>query len=249
MQVKFLNSKGGTLVGYLFKPLMKTRSAVIFCHGFTGYKEQFKFWARYFSLRGFITLAFDFTGNGHSDGFFTEGTISQQVSDVNSAVYFLKKNYGVEKVGIVGHSMGATVAMLAASKSSDINCLVVLAPVAELEGKPYKEFANYMADVLDSKGLCDIVDCKRMRSLEMNFFYDIKKHDVLKSIKNIKAPLLVIHGDSDTIIDIKEGKKVYDTARVKEKQFHQLKGVDHYFAKGKFHISKLVLDWCRKHLK
>jgi len=249
MKVKFLNSQGGTLVGYLFKPLRKTSSALVICHGFSGFKEVFKIFARYFSLRGFVTLAFDFTGNGESDGFFTDGTISQEISDVNSAINFLKKDHGIEKICVVGHSMGGAVALLAASRNKDINCVVALAPLAELQDKPYKKYANEMADVWDSKGLCDIVKCKKMRSLEMKFFYDLKNHDVLESVRKIKVPILVVHGDADSIIDIKEGRSIYNSAKVREKYFYKVKGTDHYFSKGKWKVSKVVLDWCKKYLK
>ncbi len=249
MKVKFLNSKGGILVGVLHKPIKKSKSAIIFLHGFTGFKEQFSLWAKYFSLRGFITLAFDFTGNGESDGFFTEGTISQEVSDVDSAIKFLKKNYCVEKFCVLGHSMGGTVAILSASKNKDINCLVVLAPLAVLKDKPFSEFANEMADILDSKGLCDIVNCKKMRSLDMNFFRDVEKHNVLKAVKKVKIPILIIHGDADSIIDVNEGKMIYNAVIAKNKKIHIIKGADHDFAKGRLALSNLIVGWCRKFLK
>ncbi|MEM4244981.1 MAG: alpha/beta fold hydrolase [Candidatus Nanoarchaeia archaeon] len=249
MKVKFMNSKGGTLVGVLHKPLKKSKSAVLFLHGFTGFKEQFRWWAEYISLHGFITLAFDFTGNGESDGFFTEGTISQEVSDIDSAIKFLKENYGVEKICVLGHSMGGAVAILSAAKNKDIDCLVVLAPLAVLKGKPYSEFANEMADILDSKGLCNIVNCKKMRSLDMTFFKDVSKHDVLKAVKKVKVPILVIHGDADSIVKVKEGKMIYNAAVVKNKKIHIIKGADHDFAKGRFFLTNLILDWCRKFLK
>lgn len=249
MKVKFLNSKGGTLVGYLFKPLTKTDSAVVVCHGFSGFKEAFKITGRYLSLKGFIFLAFDFTGNGESDGFLTDGTISQEVSDVGSAINFLKKKYGVRKIAVVGHSMGATVALLAASKYKEIDCVVAISPLAKLEGKDYKKYANEMADVWDSKGLCEIVRCKRMRELKVNFFYDLKKHDILKSSKKLKVPILIIHGDADSTIDIKEGRMVYENAASNKKHFHVAKGADHYFTKGKWEVSQVISNWLKKWLK
>lgn len=249
MKVKFLNSNGATLVGYLFKPMTKTDCAVIVCHGFSGFKEAFKIPGRYLSLKGFIVLAFDFTGNGESDGFLTDGTISQEISDVTSAIKFLKEKYGVKKIAVVGHSMGATVALLAASRNREIDCVVALAPLAELKNKPYREYANMMADAWESKGLCEVVRCKKMRSLDINFIRDVKKHDVIKALKNVKVPLLVIHGDADKEIDISEGKWVYDNAAANKKHFHVAKGVDHYFSKGKWESSQLVSGWLKKCLK
>lgn len=249
MKVNFHNDKGANLSGLLYKPFRKTSSAALFCHGFAGYKEQFSFWARYFSFRGFLTLTFDFTGNGHSDGLFTDGTISQQVSDIVSAINFLKKDYSVTKVCLIGFSMGAASSVLASLKCEEVCCVIVLAPLAEIKGKPYADFANAMADVLDSKGLCDIVDCKKMRSLDIHFFHDLKKYDILNSVKELKVPLLVIHGSKDSLTSVDEGKALFNSANVSEKKIHIVDGADHDLGKGRFKISKVVLDWCRKYSK
>jgi putative redox protein len=249
MKVKFYNSNGATLVGYLFKPLFKTDSAVIICHGFFGFKEAFRIWGRILALRGFIVLAFDFTGNGESDGFLTDGTISQEIYDLNSAINFLKKKYIIKKLAVVGHSLGGTVAMLAASKNKDIDCVIVLAPAAELKGKKYRKYANMMADIWESKGLCEIIRCKKMRTLDVNFIRDANNHDVVKAVKKVKVPLLVIHGDADSTIHMNEGKLVYDNAGSNKKKFHILKGVDHYFNKRRWETSQLVTSWLKKWLK
>lgn len=127
--------------------------------------------------------------------------------------------------------------------------MVALAPLADLGNKPYKEYANKMADMWESKGLCEIVQCKKMRSLDIKFFHDIKKYDVVKAVKNLKVPLLVIHGDADTTIDMKEGRLVYDNAASKDKHFQVLKGVDHYFNKGRWQTVQLVSAWLRKCLR
>ncbi|MFH1332214.1 MAG: alpha/beta fold hydrolase [archaeon] len=249
MKVKFLNSKGGTLVGYLYKPIKKTDKAVIFCHGFMGFKEPFRFWAKYLSLRGFITLAFDFTGSGESDGYLTQGTISQEVSDLDRAITFLKKNHGVKKVCVLAHSMGAAIAVISASENKDIGCIIALSPLVIFKGKPFKDYANKIADVWESKGLCELVRCKRMRSLKLNFFTDLKKYDVLQAAKRIKIPILIIHGDSDSVIDIKEGRILYDVVKVKDKKFYTAEGVGHYFEKHKLKLHGIILDWFRKYLK
>jgi alpha-beta hydrolase superfamily lysophospholipase len=249
MKVRFKNSNGGSIVGFLYRPFRKTDKAIIFCHGFAGMKEQFKLWANYFSFRGFITLTFDFTGNGESEGFFTEGTFSQEISDVKSAVDFLKQNYGIRKIALVGHSMGGAVAVLSASKNKDVDCVVVLAPLAVIKGKPYGKFANEEADIFEAHGLCDLVNCKKMRTLDLAFFKDVKRHDVLKSVKSLKIPLLVIHGNSDSIVSVKEGLMLHNAAVVKNKRVEIIKGADHDFAKRRLKISGIILDWCRKYLK
>ena len=40
----------------------------------------------------------------------------------------------------------------------------------------------------------------------------LDRFDIFSMIKNIKSPLLVIHGEKDNVIDINFGKKVFKSA-------------------------------------
>jgi fermentation-respiration switch protein FrsA (DUF1100 family) len=52
------------------------------------------------------------------------------------------------------------------------------------------------------------------------------RYDVIEKVKNIKAPLLVVHGESDDIVPFAQGKKVFESANG-PKQFHALRGAHH----------------------
>lgn len=89
------------------------------------------FWiiADYLSRRGIAVLRLDDRGVGGSAGNSTRETIGEMADDVLSGVDFLKgrKEINAKKIGVIGHSEGGIVGPLAASRSSDIAFVVMLA--------------------------------------------------------------------------------------------------------------------------
>jgi pimeloyl-ACP methyl ester carboxylesterase len=89
------------------------------------------FWviADYLSRRGIAVLRMDDRGVGGSAGDSTHETIEEMATDVLSGVDFLKarKDIDAKKIGVIGHSEGGIVGPLAASRSTDIAFVVMLA--------------------------------------------------------------------------------------------------------------------------
>jgi pimeloyl-ACP methyl ester carboxylesterase len=85
--------------------------------------------ADYLTRRGIAVLRLDDRGVGGSAGNSTRETIDEMATDVLSGVDFLKtrKEINAKKIGVIGHSEGGTVGPLAASRSSDIAFVVMLA--------------------------------------------------------------------------------------------------------------------------
>src|SRR5271165_3441983 len=85
--------------------------------------------ADYLSRRGIAVLRLDDRGVGGSAGNSTRETIGEMADDVLSGVGFLKnrKEINARKIGVIGHSEGGIVGPLAASRSSDVAFVVMLA--------------------------------------------------------------------------------------------------------------------------
>ena len=128
-KVNFLNDKKQKLCGILHEK--SKNKIVVLCHGFTANKNCnfIPPLAEYLSENNFSVFRFDFTGNGESEGEFTEGTYSQENSDLKKAMDLLRK-LGYEKIALVGHSMGGAVSIIRASSDKRVNCLVSIAGVA-----------------------------------------------------------------------------------------------------------------------
>jgi pimeloyl-ACP methyl ester carboxylesterase len=130
-------TKGVKLNGTLFMPsganeYVRLPGAVM-CHGYGGDSEAFENSAKTLASEGVIALTFDFRGHGSSGGTL-DGSI---VNDVLDAWDFLHSQPEVnhKKMGLIGHSMGAFSAIMAAGKIKGAKVLVALACPGELKGK------------------------------------------------------------------------------------------------------------------
>ncbi|MBN2201473.1 alpha/beta fold hydrolase [bacterium] len=85
--------------------------------------------ADHLTRSGIAVLRFDDRGTGKSGGNIRNATTLDFVTDALAAVDYLKSRSDVkpERIGLAGHSEGAIIAPLAASRNGDISFLVLLA--------------------------------------------------------------------------------------------------------------------------
>jgi uncharacterized protein len=85
--------------------------------------------ADYLARHGIAALRLDSRGIGGSSGNYIQSGGDELAGDLVSAVEFLKQQPEIEPraIGLAGHSAGGTVSLLAATKSPDVNFLVLLA--------------------------------------------------------------------------------------------------------------------------
>ena len=83
----------------------------------------------YLTRNGIGVLRYDDRGIGQSTGDFKTATSADFATDVESAIAYLKtrKEIKKNKIGLIGHSEGGLIAPIVASKSKDVNFIVLLA--------------------------------------------------------------------------------------------------------------------------
>ncbi len=97
--------------GHDFDP---ARPVVVFLHGSGMDHTVWQLQVRYFAWHGRSVLAVDMPGHGRSDG-----PALTTVEDMADWVFALLDAAGVERAALVGHSMGAAVALEAAGRQPD----------------------------------------------------------------------------------------------------------------------------------
>jgi len=211
-KVSFYNSLRQRLYGYFHQAAQGSNSGptVILCHGMMSAKEGTKqtALARGLEESGLSVLRFDFSFCGESEGIFQEITFTQEVDDLRSAVKWVRQNGG-KAIGLFGSSMGGGVAVLYAKEDPSIKALVTLAAVAhpmrlaermeELKQRmrQWKEEGNHFG----AEG-----------EVGERFFQDIKHHNIPAAISKVAAPILVIHGQADEVVDVQEAYDLYENA-------------------------------------
>jgi pimeloyl-ACP methyl ester carboxylesterase len=138
-EVAFDNKKGGVrLAGTLTRPkaggpfpavLLLTgsgpqdRDETLFGH------RPFLVLADYLTRRGLAVLRVDDRGVGKSTGSFEKATVEDFAGDARAGLEYLKgrKDIDGQRIGLLGHSEGGTVASLVASRSPDVAFLILMA--------------------------------------------------------------------------------------------------------------------------
>jgi pimeloyl-ACP methyl ester carboxylesterase len=102
------------------------RPVVIFCAGLFGSMDGDTALLPAFYKAGFDVFQFDWRGHGISDGQRVSLGV-HEVQDLTGAVDFLQAR-GFKRIGLLGFSMGAGVALRAAAQDSRIACVVADGP-------------------------------------------------------------------------------------------------------------------------
>jgi uncharacterized protein len=98
----------------------------IVLHGFVGSKDDShaEIQARMLEQMGYLALRFDFRCCGESEGERGQVRCFDQVADAKNALTFLAQREEVERIGVVGHSFGAAVAVYAAGVDERFACVI-----------------------------------------------------------------------------------------------------------------------------
>lgn len=199
----------------------KSKSIVVLGHGVTGNKDRpfIVALAEGLAARGIPALRFSFSGNGASDGKFTDSTISKEVDDLG-AVLGVLEGY---TVCYVGHSMGGAVGVLRASNDSRIQLLVSLAGMVHTRAFAQREFG----DVVPDEGfMWDDPDCP----LSQAYMDDLAKiGSVVSPASRITVPWLLVHGDEDDVVPIGDSHDILAETN-DSAQLITLEGADHVFS-------------------
>ncbi len=207
---------------YAFHPGEKgSKNIVILGHGVTGNKDRpfITALAEGLANKAIPALRFSFSGNGASEGKFTDSTISKEVDDLG-AVLDVLAGY---TICYVGHSMGGAVGVLRASTDSRIKLLVSLAGMVHTEAFAQREFG----DVTPDDGfMWDEPDCP-LSQVYMDDLTEI--NTVVDRALQITVPWLLVHGDEDDVVPIQDSHDILAKA-TDQAQLITLEGADHVFS-------------------
>ncbi|GIL92529.1 hypothetical protein Vretifemale_20048 [Volvox reticuliferus] len=131
-----------------------SQDIVILCHGYATSKDGFLFpqLADELASRGRSSLRFDFAGNGESEGAFSFGNYFREVGDLRAAVMFVRDTLNGNVPAIVGHSKGANVVLLYASRFDDVPYVVNIAGRSIMSRGIKERFGEDILLRLDQEG-------------------------------------------------------------------------------------------------
>lgn len=247
-RVTFPNDQGQILKGVLHYPAGSTFSAAaILCHGMESSKESEKLVAlgRALAQKGVLALRFDFACAGESNGKFEEITYSGEVLDLKAAFNHIRQ-YPARNIGILGSSMGGTVALLFAAEEPRVANLVTIA--APFHPEKITDKLLTREEVENWRRLGHIL--YHGRRINVSLLDDLKQIDVPGAAKKISCPVLILHGDADETVPVEEAEELYAQLRG-PKKIRILKGADHRLSDPNLLATALeeTLAWMTRHLQ
>lgn len=230
----FKNSDGLKLCGILTRPSIDNKKCIILCHGITVDKEEggiFTNLANKLMEKGYVVFRFDFRGHGESEGNSIDLTVSGEKRDLEAAINFLQ-SLGYREFGIVAASFGAGATSIFVSENKNIKALVLWNPIIDyhdiLNPKLPWTKANFDKEAMErlKKQGYTKIGSKKFK-IGINFFPELRKLRPWEGLKNIKMPILFIHGNKDSYVPYKDSvkySKLFQNAKLET-----IKGAGHGF--------------------
>jgi dipeptidyl aminopeptidase/acylaminoacyl peptidase len=145
-------------------------------------------------------LRFDFSYVGESEGKLEDLTISGEVEDLAGAWGFVRRRVA-GAVGIIGSSLGGTVALLFAGEEAQVAAVATIAAVA-VPGRRARRLAAAERARWRREGVYEIYGSR----LRYAFLEDVERLDVPTVVKRLRCPLLVTHGTEDEVVPFADAK-------------------------------------------
>jgi fermentation-respiration switch protein FrsA (DUF1100 family) len=187
----FLKTSDGMRINGLY--FDGTRHAVIlYFHGNAGDLSGWRFAAEDFTALGYPVLMIDYRGYGKSEGHFSEDGFYR---DAEAAYAYLTniKGFATQDIIVYGRSVGTGVAVELASKHK-VNGLVLESPYTS-----FGQLAN-----------------EKLPFFFPSLYLDYKFNNVEK-IGSVTCPVILIHGERDSLIPPSHSKRLQSKIKSKSK--------------------------------
>ena len=244
---EFTGHDGSQLAGLLETPDETPRATALFAHCFTCGKDivSASRIARALVARGFAVVRFDFTGLGSSDGDFANTNFSSNVQDLLAAAAHLEER-GRAPTLLVGHSLGGTAVLAAASRLAGVRAVATIGAPADARHVAAQFGAS--VETIESDGEAEVLLAGRPFTIKKQFLDDIAQTSS-ETLRDLGAALLVMHSPIDETVSVDEAARIYTAAR-HPKSFVSLDGSDHLLTRPSdaAYVADIIAAWAVRYL-
>lgn len=234
--VRFASADGTRLHGWFIPGGTDPRSlpTILHVHGNAGNIESHIGFTDYLPAAGFNLFIFDYRGYGESEG--SARTRKPLIEDTNAAIDALLARPDVDpaRIGLYGQSLGGAIGLNVMARRDELRAAVIessftswrdIAASAVGGGQP-GAISNTLAAMLIQDS-CRVDD----------------------AIANIDRPILLLHGDQDSIVPVEHSRKLAAASRTGSVMLVELPGGDHNTLRDTHpHVEQLVIEFFRKNL-
>lgn len=224
------------------KPII---ASIVYVHGFKGFKDWgfVPFLANYLAENDFFIVTFNFSHNGVGESLtefveldkFENNTYSLEIEELNFILDALKSglfdNNFNEKIGLIGHSRGSAISILASSQRNDINAMALWSSICRVD-----RFSEEQKEIWLKNGFLEVINTrtKQVLKLGLPLLKDIETNisdslNIEKCIKKLNTPMLIAHGEEDISVPISESEELYRLSNGEKTRFLRIANANHTF--------------------
>jgi pimeloyl-ACP methyl ester carboxylesterase len=177
-----------------------TGQAVVLLHGFGSSRDEvgglFALQAAALAAEGIASLRIDFRGYGESTGDMADTTLEGMIADADAARAYLAGLDGVdaERIGVIGYSFGAAIAML---EPEAFKSVVVWGQMGDLQAEFHEFLGQDFYDTAKVEGVASADLGWRQISLKQAFFDSVAANNLADKFAGYAGPFLTIAGADD----------------------------------------------------
>ncbi len=205
-EVSFPPSRGDHQVSGWYFPHSEATATVLVCPGYRGRRSDVLGMSGQLWKAGYNVLAFEYYGHGTVVG--KSVTLGyREMNDFLGAVAYAKQRAPQTRLGAVGYSMGASIAIMATARTPEIEALVADSGFATHRSAiAYTVLRTIHLPFAPFDWLTDLL-------LWLRAGYHFNQVEPLRDIGRIAPrPVLIIHGLKDSLVDPKDAKLLYAAA-------------------------------------
>lgn len=220
--------------------------AVMILHGFQGSKDSslHRMLADTLVHRDYIVVRFDYNGQGLSDGEFKNMTVLNEMEDTRCVYRWLRQNYYIEELTLIGHSLGGVItSMFAAEMGKDsIQNVVMLAPAPSVRNMLIS--GKFWGAEFDSHNPPAEMAVWNNGILGREFITTLRDMPLYELAKPYNGRVCLIHGDDDWLIPYTDSETYH--LIWPQSEFHKLSDCEHLFY-GKYHdVTEIIKKFLNK---
>lgn len=212
-----------------YKENNQPKPVVIFCHGYKGYKDwgAWNLIAEKFANNDIFFLKFNFSHNGGTLEqpidfpdleAFGNNNFTKELDDLKSIIDWLldnndyKNEINSRSITLIGHSRAGGIVAIKANEDNRITKVISWAGVSDFGSKFPDE--NELKQ-WKKTGVAYITNMRTNQQMPhyyqfyINFKNNKKRLHIKSAVKNLNIPYLIIHGENDETVNIKEAENLH----------------------------------------
>ncbi len=247
-KVTFTGGAGEKLAARIDKPEGDIKAYILFAHCFTCTKDIFAAAriAKVLQGKGFAVIRFDFTGLGASEGDFANTNFSSNVDDLVAAADFMRSELEAPAV-LIGHSLGGSAVLAAASKIPETKAVVTLGSPADVAHVAHN-FKSNIEEIM-KEGETEVCLAGRPFKIKKQFIEDVEAVKLEQDVKSLNKALLVMHAPLDQTVGIENASKIFGWAK-HPKSYVSLDDADHLISRKQDaeYAADVISMWVTKYV-